>query len=82
VDLGSPQTIDRAALSEFAPRIQEFVIEYQKDGQWQAAARGKRAGEDFEMKFTPVTAQVWRLNILKASDGPTLWEFQLFAAKK
>ncbi|MCX5676048.1 MAG: alpha-L-fucosidase [Planctomycetota bacterium] len=81
VDLGSPQTIDRAALSEFAPRIQEFVIEYQKDGQWQAAARGKRAGEDFEMKFTPVTAQVWRLNILKASDGPTIWEFQLFAAK-
>ena len=34
------------------------------------------------MKFTPVTAQVWRLNILKASDGPTLWEFQLFAARK
>ncbi|MBE3096218.1 MAG: alpha-L-fucosidase [Planctomycetes bacterium] len=82
VDLGSPQTIDRAALSEYTPRIQEFVIEYQKDGQWQAAARGKRAGEDFEMKFTPVTAQVWRLNILKASDGPTIWEFQLFAAKK
>ena len=82
VDLGSPQTIDRAALSEYTPRIQEFVIEYQKDGQWQAAARGKRAGEDFEMKFAPVTAQVWRLNILKASDGPTLWEFQLFAAKK
>ena len=82
VDLGSPQTIDRAALSEYTPRIQEFVIEYQKDGQWQAAARGKRAGEDFEMKFAPVTAQVWRLNILKASDGPTIWEFQLFAAKK
>ena len=82
VDLGSPQMIDRAAISEFAPRIQEFVIEYQKDGQWQAAARGKRAGEDFEMKFTPVTAQVWRLNILNPSDGPTIWEFQLFAAKK
>jgi len=34
------------------------------------------------LSFAPVKAQVFRLNILKASEGPTIWELQLFEAKK
>jgi len=82
VDLGKPETVGRAVICEaYAGRIQEFAIEYQKDGRWQEAARGRRAGENAEVKFPAVAAQVWRLNILKAGEGPTIWEFQLFAAK-
>jgi len=33
-------------------------------------------------EFAPVAARVWRLNVADATDGPTIWEFQLFAAKK
>ena len=32
-----------------------------------------------ELKFPPVTARVFRLDIAEASDVPTIWEFELFA---
>ena len=36
-------------------------------------------GPGFTASFAPVTAQVVRLNILDATDGPTISEFQLSA---
>ncbi len=33
-------------------------------------------------QFPPVKARVVRLNILKATEGPTIWEFQVFAPGK
>ena len=41
------------------------------------ALAATRIGEQYADDFQPVTAQYVRLNILEATDGPTIWEFQL-----
>jgi alpha-L-fucosidase len=83
VDLGEAVTIDRAIIQEaYGKRVQSFELQHKRDGQWQTFARGQKIAEGLEVKFEPVAAQVVRLNILKASEGPTIWEFQLFRAKK
>ncbi|MCX5670143.1 MAG: alpha-L-fucosidase [Planctomycetota bacterium] len=82
VDLGKPETVDRAAISEEYDRVGAFELQAKRDGQWETFARGEKIGHDLALKFAPVTAQVFRLNILKADDGPTIWEFRLFAAKR
>jgi len=80
VDLGQPRTIDRAWLSEAYDRVEEFELQTDRDGRWETFARGGKIGSGLELKFAPVRAQKVRLNILKASDGPTIWEFLLFEA--
>ncbi|MEN6336656.1 MAG: DUF5703 domain-containing protein [Phycisphaerales bacterium] len=80
VDLGQPRVIDRAWLSEAYDRIEEFELQADRDGRWENFARGGRIGEGLELKFPPVRAKKVRLNVLKATDGPTIWEFLLFDA--
>jgi len=43
---------------------------------------GSKLGPDYSSQFESVTARQVRLNILNASDAPSIWEFQLFAPKK
>ncbi len=50
--------------------------------QWKTFYRGTTLGEQFSAKFDPVTAQRVRLNVLDATDGPTITEFQLFHRPK
>jgi hypothetical protein len=78
VDLGKPESIGRAYLGEAYDRVTRFELQYEKDGQWQTFAQGAKIGLNLEMKFEPVTAQRVRLNVLEASDAPTIWEFHLF----
>ena len=86
VDLQTPTTIARAVILEaLAGRVQEFELQTQDGQEWKTFARGTTIGERQELTFEPVTARRVRLNILQATDGPTVWEFQLFgpaAAKK
>ena len=85
LDLGQPQAISRAVIHQAYPelqRIKKFAIEYQENGQWRVCHEGTNPGERTVAKFEPVTAQRVRLNISEASDGPTIWEFQLFNDKK
>ena len=82
VDLGAPVTFGRAAIHEAYDRVRKFELQY-KDGEaWKTFFSGTRIGEEYAQAFDPVTAQVVRLNILEATDGPTIWEFQLFAPKR
>ena len=77
VDLGEPLTFGRVAMSEAFDRVRQFQLQY-RDGQtWRTFLQGTRIGEQYSRKFDPVTAQHVRLNILEATDGPTLGEFQL-----
>jgi len=78
VDLGRPCTIERAFLSEAYDRIEEFELQADRDGRWETFARGGKIGSGLELKLQPVTVQKVRLNVLKAADGPTIWEFLLF----
>jgi len=83
VDLGEPKAIGRAMIHEaYAPRVQEFELQAKEGDSWKTFYRGTTIGEDFSARFPPVKARVVRLNILKASEGPTIWEFQLFGMKR
>jgi len=63
-------------------RVQSFAIEYLKGKEWIPCCQGKTIGEDFKAKFPPVKAREFRLNILDATEGPTLWEFRLLPPTK
>ncbi len=77
-DLGKPTTLGRAFISEPYGRVQQFAIEAEMGGRWRACARGTTIGERRALTFEPVTAQIARLNLLKTTEGPSIWEFQLF----
>jgi alpha-L-fucosidase len=82
VDLGKPMTLSRVKVSEAYDRVREFELQAKDGDKWQTFARGTKIGDDYVQQFQPVTARIVRLNILKATDGPTIWEFQLFAPAK
>lgn len=78
LDLGMEKPIGRATVVELAfPRTQEFVIEYKHGVEWKPLHRGTTIGGNRVFEFTPVNARHVRLNILKASDVPTIEEFHL-----
>jgi hypothetical protein len=80
VDLGRAHIMNRAWISEAYDRIEEFELQADRDGRWETFARGGKIGSGLELKFTAVQARKVRLNVLKATDGPTIWEFLLFEA--
>lgn len=77
VDLGKPATFGRVAISEAFDRVRKFELQYKDGIAWKTFLSGTRIGEEYSKAFEPVTAQIVRLNILEATDGPTIWEFQL-----
>jgi hypothetical protein len=82
VDLGKPQTFDRALIREcvdFGVRVNAFELQLKDGDQWKTFHSGKAIGENLELKFEPATARIVRLNITEGQDGPTIREFQLFA---
>jgi len=81
VDLGSPVTFSRVAIKEAYDRVRRFELQYKDGATWKTFLEGTRIGEDHTKDFDPVTAQLVRLNILEATDGPTLWEFQLLTSR-
>ena len=82
VDLGKPVMIGSAFISEAYDRVRAFELQY-KDatGRWVSLAHGNKIGEHLTIKFKPVTARFVRLLILRAVEGPTIWEFQIFPPK-
>ena len=83
VDLGEPTTIERAVIREaYADRVRQFELQVREGEGWRTVARGTTLGDEREVKFPPVAARAVRLNILKATEGPTIWEFHLFPPGK
>jgi alpha-L-fucosidase len=78
VDLGAPQTFSRAWISEPYDRVQEFELQVWQEEAWKPFHHGKTIGENCEITFPAVTGQRVRLNLLNTTDGPSIWEFQLF----
>ena len=81
VDLGRPTTFNRVRVheaTEFGERIRRFELEYKVGSEWKTALRGGTVGRDYLRGFKRVTASRVRLRILEATEGPTIWEFQLF----
>jgi alpha-L-fucosidase len=79
LDLGQPKTFRRARLSEAFPnRVQKFELQRLDGTEWKTFCTGATIGDSWLKSFPPVTAQRVRLNVLESTDGPTIWEFQLF----
>ncbi len=79
MDLGKPLAIQRVRIEEaYANRVQKFELQYREDGEWKRIFSGKTIGGWFQQKFDPVKAQEFRLNILDASEGPTISDIEFF----
>ncbi len=78
-DLGKSETIEGVRIQEAVPytgRVTKFEFQY-RDGQaWKTIFSGDNIGDHFEKKFEPVKAQEFRLNILDATEGPTIAEIE------
>jgi alpha-L-fucosidase len=82
IDLAQPTTFSRVAIEEAYPsRVQAFELQYRDAGVWKTFHRGPTLGPSFEQSFPPLTARHVRLNILQATEGPTLSEFSLYPPK-
>jgi len=79
VDLQKAHAVSEIVLSD-APygRIQEFDLEAEVKGTWIKIASGTTIGDRLEIPVQPIQCDKLRLNIRKASDTPTLSEFQVF----
>jgi alpha-L-fucosidase len=82
VDLGKSVTFNRVKISESYERVEEFELQYKNGDRWQTFLQDTKIGPEFSKQFDSVTAQYVRLNILQATEGPTIWEFGVFAPKK
>lgn len=87
VDLGRTEKINGVRIMEaveFGERVRRFAIEYKvKEGEeWKAILMGTKIGANFYRAFAPITARYWRLNILEATEGPTIYEFQLVSPRE
>ncbi len=81
VDLGKPQTFDRAMIDEcieYGVRVKTFELQHQEGTGWKTFFKGTTIGKNLEVRFPPVTARHVRLDI-EGDHGPTIYEFQLFA---
>jgi alpha-L-fucosidase len=81
--LPKPITVDKVSIREACgDRVEEFELQAKIDDDWQTFYKGTKIGADFKARFDAVTAQDFRLDIKKASEGPTIFEFQLLPAVK
>ncbi len=79
-DLGKPGTIGSVRIQEAAPyagRVTKFEFQYRDGGEWITIFSGTQIGAKFQKKFEPLTAKEIRLNILDATEGPTISEIEL-----
>jgi len=82
VDLGEPATVSSAMIDERTwNRVKKFELQYKDKEKWKTIVEGATIGEKKELSFTSVTARIFRLNILEANEGPTIWEIQLYPPK-
>jgi alpha-L-fucosidase len=79
-DLGKPQRVAGVRIDEaLEERVRQFEFQYRDGDAWKTIFVGQKLGAGFHQKFEPVTAQQFRLNILDASEGPTINEIELLA---
>jgi len=79
-DLDRATTIQSVRIQQeasYADRITKFEFQYRAGGDWKTIFSGTKISAKFQKKFAPVTAREFRLNILDATDGPTISEIEL-----
>jgi len=81
IDLPKPATITGIEIDEdYATpksRVTKFELQTKEGDSWTTIHTGNALGERFKASFNPVTSKTIRLNILAATDGPTISEIRL-----
>ena len=73
-----PKTVSRVRISEAYPnRVRQFTFQYRDGNDWKTIFAGTTLGENYQKSFQPVTAREFRLNVLDATQGPTINEIEL-----
>lgn len=79
VDFGRPLTVQRVRIEEaYAGRVKRFELQSRHGSDWKTVFAGTGLGAWFQQRFEPVTAQEFRLNIMEATDGPTIADIEFF----
>lgn len=81
LDYGRPRRFSGVKMAESYDRVRKFEIQYKAGAEWKTCLQGQAVGPHYEKRFDPIEAQVVRLNILEAIEGPTLFEFSMLAEK-
>ena len=69
------------ALSKHSSRVKKFELQKKSGDAWETFHSGGGLGAHFKASFKPVTTTAIRLNILDATDGPTISEVLIIPAK-
>jgi alpha-L-fucosidase len=81
LDLAKNTSFDSIEIDEAFAHPESRVLKFElqkKDGEsWTTFHQGTGLGEHFKASFAPVTTKSIRLNILDATDGPTISEIRL-----
>ena len=80
VELGHSCDFDGAYISESWNGVQEFTLEIREsDGSWRTFYSGSTIGiSGATVSFPKTSGQIVRFHILKATSGPTIWDFELY----
>jgi len=82
VDLGSPKQLSGVRIhEEYAGRVQRFEFQRKEGSEWKTIFSGATLGPNFSRQFPPIIARELRLNILEATEGPTLSEIEFISEK-
>jgi alpha-L-fucosidase len=82
VDLGSPKRLTGVRIGEeCGSRVQRFELQRREGSEWKTIFSGATLGPDFSRQFPPIMARELRLNILEATEGPTLSEIEFISEK-
>jgi alpha-L-fucosidase len=86
IDLAKEATFNginiEEALAGHSSRVKKFELQKKDGSSWTTFHKGNALGAHFKASFEPVTASAIRLNILDASDGPTISEVFLLSPSK
>jgi alpha-L-fucosidase len=75
----TPQHLGKVRIQEAYPgRVQQFELMAEMGTEWKKVSSGTTLGADYRCSFSPVVASGLRLNILKATDGPTIKEIEFW----
>jgi hypothetical protein len=79
IDLGAEKTFDRAVFLEASwGRVEDYELQVREGEACRTFYHGGKMG-DVLVHFKPTTGRYVRLNVIKASDVPTIWEVELYA---
>jgi alpha-L-fucosidase len=83
IDFGKPKAVNRVLVDEGEwDRVRRFELQFKQKDTWKTIVSGATLGPEKSFEFDPVEAQHFRLNILEATNVPTIWEFQLLSVKR